>query len=41
MNDIIKTLDPTIKFSKFTPNIKIHEKFEKFISKFEEKLCSV
>ena len=33
MEDEIKTYNPTIRFSKFTPNKKIYEEFEGFFSK--------
>ena len=31
--DIIKTFNPTVRFSKFTLNIKIYKEFEGFLSK--------
>ena len=33
MEDIIKTCNPMVKFSKFTSNKKLLKKFEKFLSK--------
>ena len=33
MKDIIRTFNPTIRFSKFKLNIKIYEEFEGFLSK--------
>ena len=36
MKDIIRTCNPTVKFSKFTLNIKIYEKFKEFLSKLEK-----
>ena len=33
MKDTIRTYNPTVKFSKFTFNIKIYEEFEGFLSK--------
>ena len=33
MNDIIKTFNPIVRFSKFTLNIKIYKEFERFLSK--------
>ena len=33
MNDIIRTCNPTVRFSKFTFNIKIYEEFVRFLSK--------
>ena len=45
MKKIIRTYNLTVKFSKFTVNIKIYEKFKGFFSKssldFEKKLYSV
>ena len=33
MKDIIKTFNPTVRFSKFTLNIKIYKEFEEFLFK--------
>ena len=33
MNDIIRTCNPIVRFSKFTLNIKIYEEFEGFLLK--------
>ena len=33
MKDIIRTFNPTVRFSNFTLNIKIYDKFEGFLSK--------
>ena len=38
MKDIIRTFNPTVRFSKFTLNIKIYEEFEKFLSKVQTSL---
>ena len=37
MKDIIRTCNPTVKFSNFKLNIKIYDKFEEFLSKLIEK----
>ena len=37
MKDIIRTCNPTIKFSNFRLNIKIYDKFEEFLFKLVRK----
>ena len=37
MKDIIRTCEPMVRFSKFTYNKKIQEKFEALLPKLEEK----